>query len=138
MSLLAFDKNPSPSTLRWFGLIQAAALAVLGGMIWWRFESPMAAQGVLIFAGMFLAAYYAAPPLRRTLYLAAMYVTYPLGFVLSHVVLGFVYFVVFTLIGLVLRLCGYDPLQRRFDRQAKTYWINRTQQRSPASYFRQF
>jgi hypothetical protein len=67
-----------------------------------------------------------------------MYVTSPLGFVLSYVVLGLIYFVVFTLIGWALRLCGYDPLQRRYDRQAKTYWVTRREQRSRASYFRQF
>jgi hypothetical protein len=138
MAILAFDKNPHPQTLRWFGMIQAAALAMIAGMIWWRFQSPLVAQGVLIFAGLFLAAYYAIPPLRRSLYLAAMYLTFPLGFVLSYFILGLLYFVVFTLIGLLLRLCGYDPLQRRLDRHAKSYWIARCEQRPAATYFRQF
>ena len=119
-------------------MIQAAALAVIGGMIWWRFQAPLVGQGVLVFAGVFLQAYYAIPPLRRSLHLAAMYLTFPIGFVLSYVVLGFIYFVIFTMIGLMLRLFGYDPLQRRFDRQAKTYWITRREQRSAKSYFQQF
>jgi hypothetical protein len=138
VALVAFDKNPPPTTLRWFGVIQAAALAVIGGMIWWRFQAPLIGQGVLIFAGVFLLAYYAIPPLRRSLYLGAMYVTFPLGFVLSYVVLGLIYFVIFTVIGLALRLFGYDPLQRSFDRQAKTYWVTRREQRTPSSYFKQF
>src|SRR5262249_45463327 len=29
MALVAFDKNPPPATLRWFGLIQSAAIALL-------------------------------------------------------------------------------------------------------------
>ena len=138
MALIEFDKNPSPTILRWFGLIQAAAIAVIGGVVWWRFQAPTVAYGIWGVAAAFLLAYYAIPPLRRTLYLGAMYVTFPLGYVLSHLVLGFIYFVVFTGIGLALRICGYDPLQRRLDREAKTYWITRRDARPAESYFRQF
>lgn len=138
MALIEFDKNPSPTILRWFGLIQAAAIAALGGVVGWRFQAPTVAYGIGGVAAAFLLAYYAIPPLRRTLYLGAMYVTFPLGFVLSHLVLGFIYFVAFTGIGLALRICGYDPLQRRFDRGAKTYWITRRETRPAESYFRQF
>lgn len=138
MALIEFDKNPSPSILRWFGLIQSAAIAVIGGIVWWRFQAPTVAYGIWGFAVAFLLAFYAIPPLRRSLYLGAMYVTYPIGFVVSHLVLGFIYYVVFTGIGLALWICGYDPLHRRFDRTAKTYWINRRENRPAQSYFRQF
>jgi hypothetical protein len=138
MALIEFDKNPSPTILRWFGLIQSAALAVIGGMVWWRFHAPTVAYVIWGVAAAFFLAYYAIPPLRRSLYLGAMYVTFPLGFVLSHVVLGLIYYVIFTGIGLMLRICGYDPLQRRLDRSAKTYWIKRGEARPLSSYFRQF
>jgi hypothetical protein len=58
--------------------------------------------------------------------------------VISYLTLGLIYFGLFTLVGLLLKLAGYDPLHRRFDRQAKTYWITRREPRKPASYFRQF
>src|SRR5262245_36386869 len=103
MTLLAIDKNPSPTILRWFGLIQSAAIALIGGVIWWRFQAPTVAYALWIVAGLFLLTYYAVPPLRRMMYLGAMYLTFPLGFVLSYVVLGLIYFVVFTVIGLLLR-----------------------------------
>lgn len=138
MALIEFDKNPSPSILRWFGLIQSAAVAMIGGIVWWRFQVPTVAYGIWGFAAAFLVAYYAIPSLRRSLYLGAMYVTFPIGFVLSHVVLGLIYYIVFTGIGLALRICGYDPLQRRLDRTAKTYWITRRENRPASSYFRQF
>jgi hypothetical protein len=89
-------------------------------------------------AGTFTLVYYAAPPLRRWMYLGAMYATYPIGMVISYITLGVIYFGLFTLVGLLLKLFRYDPLQRRFDPQAKTYWIARREQRKPAGYFRQF
>jgi hypothetical protein len=39
---------------------------------------------------------------------------------------------------LVMRAVGRDPLARRFDRDAQTYWVERGEQRDPARYFRQF
>ena len=44
----------------------------------------------------------------------------------------------FTPIGLAMRLVGRDPLRRRFDRQASTYWIKRPEQDETGRYFRQF
>ena len=46
---------------------------------------------------------------------------FPIGWVMSYVLLGGVYFLVLTPIGLAMRICGRDPMQRKFDRQAKTY-----------------
>ena len=42
----------------------------------------------------------------------------PIGLALSHVILGAVFYIVFTPVGLVMRLLGKDPLHRRFDRAA--------------------
>ena len=74
----------------------------------------------------------------RIVFLLASYATFPIGFVVSYVILAVVYYLVLTPIGLVLRLTGYDPMQRRFDRNAKTYWTPREQEESTEQYFRQF
>lgn len=50
---------------------------------------------------------------------------YWLGFVINPVVLGAVYCVVFVPFGLLMRLVGRDPMARRFDPAAKTYWVAR-------------
>jgi len=78
------------------------------------------------------------PSLRRPMFVGWMYAAYPLGFIVSHVLLGLVYFGVVTPIGLLLRAVGHDPMTRRFDRSAKTYWIAREQTRDVRRYFRQF
>ena len=41
-------------------------------------------------------------------------------------------------IGLVLRIFGKDPMHRRFERDAATYWVDARPPRPRESYFRQF
>jgi hypothetical protein len=53
-------------------------------------------------------------------------------------VLAMVYYGIFTPIGLGLRLMGRDPLRRRFDPQARSYWVDRRAPADVKRYFRQF
>jgi hypothetical protein len=79
------------------------------------------------------------PSFMRAVYVGLSYLAWPIGFVVSHVLLGAVYYLLVTPIGLILRVVGYDPMHRRFDRKAQSYWIERDDaQRDPRSYFRQF
>jgi ABC-type uncharacterized transport system permease subunit len=79
-----------------------------------------------------------SPGLLRIVYLGMIYATLPIGIVVSYVILAATYYLVVTPIGLVLRLCGYDPMQRRFDREAKTYWVPREEEAKMDHVFRQF
>ena len=45
--------------------------------------------------------------------------------VVSPVVLGVIFFGIFTPVGWTLRLLGRDAMARRFDLGARTYWIRR-------------
>ena len=77
-------------------------------------------------------------PLLRGAYVGLAYVTYPIGFVISHLLVGFVYYFVITPAGLLLRLFKGDPLKRAADPAATTYWVKRPEQPSVERYFRQF
>lgn len=44
---------------------------------------------------------------------------------MNPLVLGFLFFAAVTPMGLAMRALGKDPLRRRFDRAAATYWIRR-------------
>jgi len=46
--------------------------------------------------------------------------------IVSPLVLGIMFFIVITPMGLVMRAWGKDPLRLRFDRQARSYWVERT------------
>ena len=43
-----------------------------------------------------------------------------------------------VVIGLLVRLFGYDPMQRKLEPEAKTYWLEHRTGGNPSSYFRQF
>lgn len=78
------------------------------------------------------------PAAVRPIYTAWMLAVFPIGWLVSHLVLGIVYYLVVTPIGLLRRLVSGDPMHRCFDRQAETYWQPRRPVRDPKRYFRQF
>jgi len=45
--------------------------------------------------------------------------------IVSPVVMGVIYFVVFTPAGIVMRLAGRDALAMRLDKTLPTYWVRR-------------
>ena len=138
MSLIEINRNPSPRELRWFGLVVLAFGGLVSGMLYARSHGPLVAWAPLALAALIAALYYALPALRRPLYLAWMYTFLPVGMVMSVVLLAAIYFLLFTPIGLVMRLVGRERVPRQFDRAVKTYWIRRPAPRPPESYFRQF
>jgi len=44
---------------------------------------------------------------------------------LKHVLLLFVFYLIITPLGVVLRLFRYDPLRLNFDHTQKTYWVRK-------------
>ena len=138
MALIEVNRNPGKKELAWFGLIFLAFFGLIGGLMWFKFQRPGMARWVFGCAGAVTLLYYAVPPFRRLLYLAWMYAAYPIGWVMSHVVLGIVFYLVFTPIGLIMRLFGKDPMQRGFRDDGGSYWREHDPHRQPGRYFRQF
>lgn len=53
-----------------------------------------------------------------------------LGAIVAPIVMGFIFFLVVTPIGLVMRIMGKDLLNKKYDKTKNTYWINRYKNRS--------
>ena len=116
------------------GLFALAGGSVLRlGLDPWTVASGLWAVGVLAAAMVWISR-----EGGRQFYVAWMLAALPIGWTISHLVLGVVYYVVLTPIGLILRLTGRDPMQRRFDRSAASYWIERKPDDDPSRHFRQF
>jgi len=138
MALIEINTNPSRRDLAWFGLILMAFLGVVGAFAG-RATGNIRVSQVIWLLGITLAtAYYAVPALRRPIFVGWMYAAYPIGYVVSHVLLGIIYFGLLTPIGWLLRAFGHDPMERRIDDAAPTYWIKRDALIDVARYFRQF
>ena len=138
MAVIEINRDPSPKTLLWFGALLALFCGLVGALLTWRFDLHRAAT-IVWSVGLGLAiVYYAIPPLRRPLYLGWIYAFFPLGWLLSHLLLGVIYYLILTPIGLVMRLFGRDTLRRRLDPDAESYWIEYGARKDPKRYFRQF
>lgn len=138
MSLIELRTEASKKELAWFGLLLLAFLGIVGIVVW-RATGSLAGPRYVWGAGAALAAlYYAVPPLRRPMFAGWMYMAYPIGWMVSHTLLAIIYFGLLTPIGLIMRAVGYDPMQRRYDRTAATYWVEREPQTEASRYFRQF
>lgn len=136
MSLLRLNTRPSSRDLRVFSVLWLLFCGGAGVLAWQRGSGRFAvALWAVGAAGG--AAGVGFPPAMRYVYLAAIYLTAPMGFVISHLLLGAVYYLVLTPTGLIMRLLGHDPLARRFEPQKKTYWHHRSESKPAPSYFRQ-
>lgn len=139
MKLVEINKDPSPRDLRWFGLMFGAFLLVVGAIFRWRLGQPGAARWLWIAALIVPAIYYAIPPVRKPMFVGWMYLTLPIGWVVSHVVLAVFYYLILTPVGMFMRfVLKRDPMQRRFDPSSASYWITREEQPEAQRYFRQF
>jgi hypothetical protein len=138
MAVIEIDKDPAPSTLRWFGVVVLAFFCLVAAIAWWQGASLRVVVW-LCGAGTAIALlYYLLPPLRRPLYLGWMYLVYPIGWTVSHVLLALVFYGVITPIGLALRLFGRDPMRRKWDSSRVSYWIPKKPTEKASRYFRQF
>jgi hypothetical protein len=62
-----------------------------------------------------------------------------LGYIMTRILLGLVFYLVLTPIGLIARLAGKDFLNRKIETGATTYWnIRNTAVKTPEDYEKQF
>lgn len=108
---------------RSFGFTFAVVFALLGGWLWWK-SSRWGLPFIGIGAGFALIALLFARILRP-LNVAWMHFGALLNMIVSPIIMGLIYFVVFTPFSLFFRLTGRDALRRRFDRALPSYWLNR-------------
>ena len=148
MSMVQIDWNPDRKTLRQFGFILAGLLVVLGtwihfrhAFLFWDFAAETAERTSTVLwsiAAAVGALAAIAPGAVRPIHILITIVALPIGFVISHVLLAFMFFGVLGLAGLVFRLLRRDPLTRSFDPECATYWAPRTPVSDMKQYYRQY
>jgi hypothetical protein len=139
MALVTLKDNPSVRELRQFALIWFPLFWVAVAAILFYYEVADATTAVIIVGCGFLIG--GAGAIRvafiRPIFLGWMYAAYPIGWLVSHVLLGTIYYLMMTPLALMMRLLGHDPLRRRFERSASTYWEATEAVRDKTQYFRQ-
>jgi len=139
VAVIEANRNPSRRELNLFGFIWMGFFLLVAGGLWLKLHAPSVPVALAALAVAVPVLGWAAPSFMRVVYVGLSYMAWPIGFVVSHVLLGAVYYLLVTPIGLIMRAAGYDPMHRRFDPEAPSYWIERDgSERDPRSYFRQF
>lgn len=109
--------------LRQFGLIASSVVAgVFGLLLPWLFAHPWSIWPWVL--GGLLAAWGLAWPVGlRPVYDSWMRFGHVVGLVNTRLMLGFMFYGMVAPGGLLMRLLGKDPLQRRLDRDVATYRV---------------
>jgi len=107
---------------RQFGYLFAAVFTIIAFWPLWPLHAPNFYW--LGGAGAWLAVALICPRLLAPLYKGWMKFGHVLGWINARIILGLVFFVLVTPIGLVMRLFGKDPLRMRAKKSA-SYWIRR-------------
>jgi len=111
------------SELRSFGLTLGSLTALLFGLVLpWLFERPYPTWPWVL-AGVLFALALIAPQVLRPVFAAWIAIGHWLGWINTRIILGLMFYTVFFLVGLVLKLVGKDPMARKFDETAASYRV---------------
>ncbi len=114
------ERGPSD---RAFGIVFTAFLVLAG--LWPAVHSRPVRYWALALAAAIGAVTLARPGLLRVLNRGWTRFGLLLGRVVNPIIMALLYWVVITPAGLLMRLAGKDPMRRRPDPNAASYWIRR-------------
>ncbi len=131
------QQPPDARGLRKFGLTVGLAFLVLGSISWWRGHvwppRVLWSAGTLLVVPALVAPAILAPVQRYWMRFAEV-----LGAFNTRVILGALYYLVFTPVGFVMRIFR-DPMTRSLKGNETTHWIRRKLEPvDPARYQQQF
>ena len=126
MALIEINWKPSPRELKQFaGIWFPLACAVLC--------FALASIGAVLSIVAFLF-----PPFAQRLFVVWMTAVFPIGWTISHLLIGVIFFLLITPMGLVMRLFGRDTMGRKFEPQRESYWVPHQAPPDKQRYFRQY
>ena len=118
-------KEPSSRELKWFGFLLIPFFVVLYFLSTIKWNSPEVGYAIITIGGIMTTAYALLSNSRSLIYRSWMGLFYPIGWIVSHLVMTLLFYLVFTPVGLLMRATGHDPLNRLFDSRMESYWIER-------------
>lgn len=107
-----------------FGIVFAVVFAIIA---FWPtvFHGTSPRIWALIVAAIFLVLAFVAPQVLKPLNLIWFKFGMLLSKIMAPIVMGLIFFITVTPIGLIRRMKNPDPLNQNFDQDADSYWIKR-------------
>ena len=120
---LVRDEAVTGSSDRAFGIVFTVVFVIVG--LWPLLGDGGVRPWALITAGSILAVSVIYPSVLAPLNRLWMRFGLLLHRITNPLIMGLVFFVTVTPTALIMRLLGKDPLHRKIDREAASYWIDR-------------
>src|SRR6266699_3854776 len=130
--------NTTLKTLRQFAGAWLVFVSALGAHQWLAKSHERTGQ-VLIAAGLVIGLLGLIKPVAiRWLFVTAMLLTFPIGWVVSQLVLAILFYFVLTPMAVFFRGRGRDRLARKPAPDRASFWTEKTTPLDVRSYFRQY
>jgi hypothetical protein len=128
----------SPRALRQFAAAWLIFLAIVGAQQYFLRGRHTVGVACITAALVFGVPGLVKPPSIRWLFVGLMTVAFPVGWLVSQLMLALMFYLVLTPIALVFRLTGRDVLQRKPAPGRSTFWLPKRMPTDVRSYFRQY
>jgi hypothetical protein len=136
--MIDINWKPSKRELRQFAGMWLVFFGALGSFFLYKAGVDGAGKWLCLLAVAFGLPGLMLPSIMRPIYIVWMALAFPIGWTVSHLLLGAIFYLIITPIGLTLRLFGHDPMERKLDTERASYWIEHRTGDDPSTYFRQF
>ena len=125
--------------LRQFGLLVGIVLSAIGSWQLYRQIYPTARVALWVVGGFLFTGGLLLPKVLKPLYILWMLLAHMLSWINTRIILGLIFYLIFTPMGLIMRLIQRDSLQRKIDQEIDSYWVYREKPKNIKEHFeRQF
>ena len=131
------DRNPSRRTLQHFAMLSLLVLGAMGGARLIHTRSSAAGWSLVALALVLAALGACCPRALKPIFVGWLTITFPIGWLVSHLILALLYFGAITPLSILFRFRGRDALRLK-QPTAESYWTERPQPADPGQYLKQF
>lgn len=133
MELLNLDKN----NLRKFGITMGIVFLLITTFILIRHRQNILPASII--SAIFFMLAITKPVLLKPVYIFWMKFAFILAWINTRLILFIIFYLIFTPLGLGMRLFGIDSLDKKIDKDKQTYWKKKEKDHfSPLDYEKQF
>jgi hypothetical protein len=137
MALVKLDLKPDVEKLRSFSEIALSASIVFSLLGSWVYSWSNTTVYTLLISGLLVFWLgKISVKLILPLYQLLLLLSFPIGWLISHIIFAFFYYLIIFPIAIIFKLVGRDKLQLKADKES--YWIDCPKATSTKRYFQQF
>jgi hypothetical protein len=126
----------SDKKIREFGLFVGGILLAIGGLL--LYKDKVAWVYFIVFGSFLFVGGLVCRPLLKPIYRIWMSFAFIMGFFMSKVILGFLFFLVVTPLSIIAKIKRTRLLDLDYNKEAETYWIKTEEKPQKETYHKQF